>query len=134
MIKEAHMRKRLKKKVVHKTIQAWINRGLTPRKVSASWCWKTFGYNRGILRVLQATRNYRGAYRIPIHVDFAADTIEDYTRVCIAHLDVCMSTGLPMAICTQAENLAKQLCEDRVIEKEVPQNQHYFEGWPPPGD
>jgi hypothetical protein len=79
------MRKRLKKRVVHKTVQAWADRGLTQKKVSSSWCWKMFGYNRGIL----------------IHVDFAADTITDYTLMCLAHLDVCRSTGLPGVVCTQ---------------------------------
>lgn len=32
------------------------------------------------------------------------------------------------------EDLAKQLCEDRALEKEAPKKQNDFEGWPPPGD
>jgi hypothetical protein len=32
------------------------------------------------------------------------------------------------------EDLAKQLCEDRTHEKEAPQKQHDFEGWPLSGD
>lgn len=88
--------------MVHKVVQAWVDRGVFPRKVSSSWSWSTFGNSSGVLGVMKKSEKVWCSNLHSVYVDFSAKGgLDDFTCKCLVTLDISLSTGLPIVLSTQ---------------------------------